>query len=35
MSSWPYALALVLIAVAAIAARRTRPVASSDTHKEQ
>lgn len=34
MSSWPYALALVLTAVAAVAARHTHP-AGSGTEKEQ
>lgn len=35
MSSWPYALGLVLLAVAAIAARRSHPAARPDTDKEQ
>lgn len=35
MSSWPYALVLVLLAVAAVAARRVHPAARPDTDKEQ
>lgn len=35
MSSWPYALALVLTAAAAVAARRTHPAARRAPDKEQ